>query len=128
MTTASFGSSTYSPDRLIAQRADRLLSRQITLLSGESVVRGEVLGKVTASGKYKASLSAAGDGSETPDLIAAVDADASGGDLVTVAYERGDFNEDALTVGTAHTLASIREGLRGKGISIVGATPASAAP
>lgn len=47
---------------------------------------------------------------------------ATGGDKELMAYYQGDFNEAALTLGTGHTLASIREGLRGKGIQLVPTT------
>lgn len=122
MTQASFGSETYSPDRLIAGDPARLLARSITLISGQNLSRGAVLGKITASGKYNLSLSAAADGSETPDLILAEDTDASAGDVVTIAYERGDFDENEVTLGTAHTVDSVREGLRAKGINLVPST------
>ena len=68
------------------------------------------------SGKYLLSLAAAVDGSQVPDAILAEDCDASGGDKEAMVYERGDFIEDALTIGTGHTAATIREGLRTKGI------------
>lgn len=68
--------------------------------------------------KYKKSASAATDGSQTPYLILAQDADASGADLEAIAYETGTFADDALILGTGHTIASIREGLRTKGILI----------
>jgi hypothetical protein len=120
MTTpvASFASSAFTPDKLIAGPMP-LAERKITLISGQNLPRGAVLGKITASGKYTLSLSASGDGSQTPDLILAAACDASGGDKEAIAYSRGDFNEAALTIGTAHTADSIREGLRGKGINLV---------
>lgn len=71
------------------------------------------------SGKYIKSLSAATDGSQTPDAILAEDVDASSADKEGMAYFRGTFAEGALTLGTAHTAATIREGLRAKGIDIV---------
>ena len=83
-----------------------------------------MLGKITASGKYNLSLSAAADGSQTPDLILAEDCNASTGDKVALAYARGDFNPAALTLGTAHTVASITEGLRAKGITLIPAVAA----
>lgn len=212
---ASFASSDFTPDRLLAGPADELISRQITLISGQNLVRGTVLGKIAlgavtsaaksggntgggtctvdgttpllanaqvgvytarciatatnsgtfevkdpkgqslgqavvgtafsdqikfaladsgtdfalgdgfditvaaGSGKYNKSLSAAVDGSQTPDLVLAEDCDASGGDKVTVAYSAGHFNEASLTLGTAHTVDTIREGLRGKDINLV---------
>ncbi|MBE0454846.1 MAG: head decoration protein [Roseovarius sp.] len=115
---ASFGSESFQPDNLVAANAHLLHSRQITIKSGQNLTRGAVLGK-DGDGKYLLSLSAAVDGSEVPDLILAEDADATDGDVVTIAYSRGDFLESALTIGTAHTAASIREGLRAKGIVLV---------
>ena len=112
-----------TPDQLLNAN-NPISTRSITLISGENVVRGAVLGKITASSKHNLSLSAAGDGSEVPDLIAAEDKDATAGDLTMLAYEKGTFNEGALTLGTAHTIASIREGLRVKGIFMHDASPA----
>lgn len=121
--TASFTSSSLAPDRLIA-RGDNIKSRKVTIITGQNLVRGAVIGKITASGKYNLSLSAAADGSQTPDLILAEDCNATAADTEAMAYERGDFNETELTLGASHTVASIREGLRGKGIGLV--TPMSA--
>lgn len=120
---ASFSSSSFTHDRLIAHEGT-VVARQITLISGQNLVRGAVLGKITASSKYNLSLSAAADGSQTPDLILAEDTDASGGDKLTTAYEAGVFQSAALTLGASHTVASIQEGLRAKGIHLVTAQPA----
>lgn len=114
---AEFTSTSFTPDNLLA--GGEILSRAITLVSGQNLLRGAVLGKITASGKYNLSLAAANDGSETPDLILAEDTDASGGDKQTVAYFLGNFVESRLTIGTGHTANSIREGLRVKGIQIL---------
>jgi hypothetical protein len=111
---------TSTEDNLIAGNAHLLVGRKITIVSGQGVlVRGTVLGKVTASGKYVKSLSASSDGSQTPDLILAQDVDATSADAQALAYARGDFAAQALTLGTAHTVASITEGLRAKGITII---------
>lgn len=114
----------YTPDALIAGNAHLLVGRKITVISGQNLARGAVLGKITASSKYNLSLSGASDGSQTPDLILAEACDASSGDKVALAYARGDFNANALTLGTAHTVASITEGLRAKGITILPAVAA----
>lgn len=106
---------TYTPDNLIVGDLP-VRTRKVTLVSGQNVVRGAVLGIITTGGKYTLSLSAAGDGSNTPRAIAAEDVDASGGDKDIVVYISGDFNETRLTFGTAHTADSTREGLRGLGI------------
>lgn len=76
------------------------------------------------SGKYVLSAAAAVDGSAAPDLVLAEACDASGGDKTAIAYSRGDFNENALILGSGHTLAGIREGLRAKGIVLIPAIAA----
>lgn len=116
--TAEFSTTSYTPDKLLAGSMP-LASKKVTILSGQTVARGAVLGKITTGGKYILSLSAAADGSQTPDAILSHDADASGGDVEAIVYTRGDFNQNALTIGTAHTADSIREGLRAKGIHLV---------
>lgn len=118
MTTASYTTDdAFIPDRLIA--GDEVLSDQITLISGQNLLRGAVVGKITASGKYTLSLAASNDGSQIPDRILAHDTNASGGDKVTPAYYNGDFDANAVILGTGHTVASVFEGLRGKGINLI---------
>lgn len=112
---------TYSPDNLLAGSADNLIARKIIIVSGQNLARGAVIGKITASGKYALSLSGATDGSEVPDLILAETTDASGADTSALAYSRGDFTTQALTIGASHTAASITEGLRTKGIVLLSA-------
>jgi hypothetical protein len=73
----------------------------------------------SGSGKYVLSTSAATDGSQTPDLILAENADATSADVSALAYARGDFITSALTIGAGHTAASITEGLRTKGITLL---------
>ena len=118
--TAKFATEgTFSPDNLVAGNADLLVARKVTIITGQNLERGAVLGKITASSKYNLSLSAAIDGSEEPDLILAEDVDATGADKTALAYARGDFISNALTLGAAHTVASITEGLRAKGITLI---------
>ncbi len=116
---ASFAQTSYTPDNLVAGEFDDLIAEKITVISGQNLVRGAVLGKITASGKYNLSLSAAADGSQTPDLILAEDCNATSGDKTAIAYSRGDFNAQALTIGTAHTVASIKVGFRVKNIILI---------
>jgi hypothetical protein len=116
---ATFEQATYSPDNLVAGEYDDLVGEKITVISGQNLVRGSVIGKITASGKYNLSLSAAADGSQTPDLILAEDCNATSGDKTAIAYSRGDFNAQKLTIGTGHTIASIKEGLRVKNIILI---------
>lgn len=70
----------------------------VVVASGAGVLtRGTVLGKITASGKYKAYNNGASDGSEVAKLILAKNVDATSADVNTVAYRTGEFNESALT-------------------------------
>lgn len=77
---------------------------------------------VTGSGKYLLSAAAATDGSAVPRAILAEDTDASAADVATVAYVEGGFDENEVTLGAGHTVDSIREGLREKGITLLPAT------
>lgn len=110
--------STFAIKQLL--HGDDYTTRKITVLSGQNLIAGTVIGKITATGKYKLSLSASADGSEVPDQVLATDCDASAGDKEALVFETADLNANALTIGTAHTLATIREGLRVKGITING--------
>lgn len=116
---------TYTPDRLLAGNAHLLVARKVTIKAGANLVRGAVLGTISADGadkgKCKLSAAAANDGSQTADLILAEDAAAASADVVALAYSRGDFNTNALTIGAGHTAASITEGLRAKGITLISA-------
>jgi len=117
---ASFATAgSITPDKLLAGNSDLLVSRKVTIITGQNILRGAVLGKITASGKYNLSLSGAADGSQTPDLVLAEDCNASAADTPAMAYARGDFATAGLTLGAAHTVASITEGLRAKGITLV---------
>lgn len=105
----------YKPCNLIAGEYPRI-ERIISIASGSALTKGSVLGRVTASGKFILSESDATDGSETPDAILAEDVDASAEDKQAIVYFSGEFNETALTLGTGHTLESIRAGLRSKSL------------
>jgi hypothetical protein len=113
---ASYISTSFAPSNLIAGNFDELKGESITVISGQNLLRGAVLGKITASGKYNLSLNAAADGSQIPDLILAEDCNASAGDKPAIAYSRGDFIAQELVIGAGHTIASIKEGLRDKNI------------
>jgi hypothetical protein len=108
---------TYNPDNLIGGDAVNAVTESIIVDTG-NLVRGSVLGKITATGKYVLSASAASDGSQTPVAILAEDANATSGDVVTVAYLTGEFNGTALTLGAGHTLASVTPLLRDAGIFV----------
>jgi len=114
---ASYGQETTQLTKNILADDD-YTTRKVVIASGQNIIAGTVLGKITASGKYITSLSAAADGSQTPDFVAATDVDATGGDKEAIVYETATLVATALTLGASHTIASIREGLRVKGILI----------
>lgn len=114
---ASFTSTSYTPDNLIAGDFP-LKSRSMTLLSGQNLARGAVLGVVTASGKVKLSAAGASDGSEVAKFVLAEDCNASAADTACIVYETGELLGSALTLGALHTIASVRESLRDGGILV----------
>jgi hypothetical protein len=85
-----------------------------TIASGAGALAvGTVLGRITASGKLVVSESGASDGSQTPVGLLAVPVDASAADVTAPVYKSGDFFASALTLGTGHTVASVRLALDG---------------
>jgi hypothetical protein len=82
----------------IGSEANGTRSREVvTILSGETVTGGAVLGKVTASGKYVPLDPGASDGSEAAAAIAYEDCDASAADTdVTVIVRDAEVKTDAL--------------------------------
>ena len=115
---------TFLPDQLIAGVFPRVTDT-VTIAAGADLPRGTVLGKITASGKYIKSLSAAADGSQTPAAILVDFAGAAGGDVLAGVYLTGEFNQNALTLGAAHTAASIKPGLRTLNIFLKDASTAA---
>ena len=82
-----------------------------------ALVRGTLLGLVTDTKKYVKSASGASDGSQVPNaILAEAVATSAGVEAAATAYLSGEFNENAITLGTGHTLDSVREGLRDKNI------------
>jgi len=101
----------FIPDQLIAGD-HKLVTDTVTVLSGQVIQRGSVLGVITASGKYVLALSASADGSQNPVAIAADFIDASAGDVNGGVYLSGEFNSRALILGTGITLAAAKAALR----------------
>ena len=118
----SFSSETLNPDRLIAGGANGPTTEEVTLTdisTSGALVRGTVLGQVTADSKWGLCLSASGDGSQNARAILAKDADPTGADLTAQIFRTGQFNEDALTFGTGTTLANSRETLADQALLLV---------
>jgi hypothetical protein len=107
---------TFVPDQLIAG-PKQIVTRNVTITGGP-FVRGAVLGKITASGKYTVALSASSDGSQTPTAILADNADGSAADVIAGVFLEGEFNSNAVTLGTGITLTAAQDALRPLGIHL----------
>jgi len=112
-----FASETYQPKEIIAGDYP-LITDLGVIASGQNLELGSVLGKVTASGKYVLSTSAASDGSQVPSAILSNDVDASSADQQEIIYLSGKFLAANLKFGTGHTAASVRAALRDANIYI----------
>lgn len=108
---------TYTPDNLQADDFP-LMTDTVTIVAGQNLKRGAVLGKITASGKYKLSASAAGDGSEVLDVVLLQDTDATAADTAAPVALTGAFNARALIFGAGHNAASAKAPLRAKSIFV----------
>lgn len=79
-----------------------------TILSGEDITKGMLLGIVTASGKLAQCKSGSSDGSENPRYIAIVDTDATGGDVTGVTVlATGRVNSEVLVFDGSDTLDTV---------------------
>lgn len=114
---------TLTPDKLLANDYP-LVTDIVTILTGQNLTRGTLLGKVTATGKYIKCDSAAVDGSQTPVAILSEDCDASAGDKQAVIYLSGAFNQGAVVFGGADTAATHRAALRNLNIYLKSAVAA----
>jgi hypothetical protein len=115
---------TYTPDRLIAGLT-QIITENMTLLAGAALLRGSVVGRITASGKVTLSASAASDGSQVPYGILADDYDATAGDVPNAAVMvKGEFDIGSLTFGTGQTATTVHDALRDAGIYLKTAWPA----
>lgn len=106
-----------TPDNLIAGNSVPILVKGVTVLTGQGVlVRGSVLGIVTASDKGLLCVAAAVDGSDEAKYILADDIDTTDADVVAECYQSGEFNRAALVFGAEDTAAMHEDELRKNGI------------
>ena len=102
---------TYTPDQLIA--GDFPIVTDVVVIAADQVLqRGAVLGRVTSSGKYVLSASAAQDGSQTPSVILTEAVDTSEGEAAAAVMLSGEVLGDALKLGEGHTADSVKAALR----------------
>lgn len=115
MTT--FGSAEYRT--LFAGPEIPAMTSSVTVLAGQGVLKtGSILGKVTASGKYKLVDKSASDGSQVASVVLAENVDTTGADRVAVVYTSGLFNTDSLIVAAGDTVAAHKDELRNGNIYI----------
>lgn len=115
---------THTPDELIAGDYP-VVTDIITVLSGENLARGTVLGRISASGKHVIVNSAGtDDGRRAPVAILAEACDASGGDKQALVYLSGAFNEGKCVFGGTDTAATHRAALRDLNIYLKKSVPA----
>lgn len=93
---------TFTYDRMFAGDAD-IITDSGTLITGQNLKRGAVLGKITASGKLTLVNSANTDGSQNPYAILAADTDATIADKICPIFIAGEFNNNGLVFGGTDT-------------------------
>lgn len=115
---------TFDMDDLIAGDYP-VQTTSVTVVSGQNVVRGTVMGRITSGGKYAASVrGTASDGSEVAVGIIAVDCDASGGDKTNVPlFVSGEFNTAHCTLPGTHTQATVNTDIINAGGQVFLVTP-----
>ncbi|MCU7839766.1 MAG: head decoration protein [Candidatus Thiodiazotropha sp. (ex Troendleina suluensis)] len=96
MTIASSSVETYSNDNLIAGSAP-IVTNDGVLASGQTLVRGAVVGRVTASGELVQCNPGAADGSEVPVGILVHPIDASAAAKNCQFYVGGEFHMNEMT-------------------------------
>lgn len=104
-------SSTFVPDQLIANNL-QLVTDTVVVSGTAPLVRGTVLGQVTASGEYVLSLKTASDGSEKPCAILVDYVDPSSGTVSAGIYQMGMFNQNRLTFDASWTVPELKDALR----------------
>jgi hypothetical protein len=97
---------TRTRDELLGAEVEAL-AEAMTIVSGQSISRGDVIGLITASSKGTIMTAGASDGSQNFYAVAAEDIDASGGDAVGMVYKTGMFVVGELTFGTSTTIADV---------------------
>src|SRR5690606_7977888 len=109
---------TFTPDNHFAgTQVQPVVADEVVIASGSGVVvRGTVLGIVTATGKYKPVDSSKSDGTENPVAVLAETVDATSADAVAPGYFTGEYNSRALVFGGTDTAADHIDAARARGL------------
>ncbi|HFN0788397.1 TPA: head decoration protein [Klebsiella variicola subsp. variicola] len=103
-------SSLFVPDQLVVSTLQ--LVTDSGTITGGTFLRGTVLGKITASGKYTESVKTATDGSQNPVAILVDNVDASTTDQNGGLYLMGEFNQNRIVYDNTWTVADLKSALR----------------
>ncbi|HBZ7662892.1 MULTISPECIES: head decoration protein [Klebsiella pneumoniae complex] len=103
-------SSLFVPDQLVVSTLQ--LVTDSGTITGGTFLRGTVLGKITASGKYTQSVKTATDGSQNPVAILVDNVDASTTDQNGGLYLMGEFNQNRIVYDNTWTVADLKSALR----------------
>ena len=95
-----------------------VVTRPVTVASGQNLAVFSLVGKVSASGKVVLSLAASSDGSETPYGVLLEAVDASGADAAGRVYRLGGLDESLIQYGTGHTADTVRDALDAQGLHL----------
>lgn len=106
---STFSSNERAYDNLIVPGVELVTERGV-LLSGQVVVRGQALGKITASGKVRTWGGAGSDdGHRTFYALAVDDTDATSGDVGISLYLKGEFYKNNVTIDGDQTADDIED-------------------
>jgi hypothetical protein len=95
---------------IFAGAHDNMQVANIVIVSGQNLTRGTLLGKITASSKYKKLDTSAVDGSETLVGILGIATNATAGDEKAYMFVHGEFNRAQLNSTQAVTAGSFNSG------------------
>lgn len=110
----------YDPTGMLIHDDVPRLIEVVTLLSGQNLPAGRMIGKITTGGKYKEALAASNDGSQLLSQCAFLleACDASGGDRQCRAVVLGSLDAFKLSFGTGFTLPAVKDYLAHAGLRL----------
>lgn len=114
----------HNPNGLRFDDGAPAFGESVTIVSGQNLVAGAVLGQITTGGKYALAAAASNDGSETPVAVLAEACNASAGDRTAFVFYTGGFFADRLTFGAGLTAAATRRTMAQRGLRTYTRQPA----
>lgn len=118
MRASATAAAAFDPNGIVVGGFDHK-TEKLTIVSGATVLAGDVLGKITSGGKLKLAVAASEDGSEVPYAIALEDVDAAAGDKPCIVLMSGGVDTAKLRFGASITAASSKDVLQGRGLYLL---------